>query len=113
MDSFVDSLNLPFLIASVVKIVFFTFMVILPMVAYSVYAERRGSAIIQDRVGPNRTGIPMTLLGFKKDWQILGIGGLVQPVADGLKFLLKEDFTPAHVKKFYYWLAPCLVMVPA
>ena len=30
-----------------------------------------------------------------------------------MKFLLKEDFTPAHVNKFYYWLAPCLAMVPA
>lgn len=113
MGGFFDSINLAFLIASVVKIVFFTFMVILPMVAYSVYAERRGSAIIQDRVGPNRTGIPLTLFGFKKDIQIFGIGGLVQPMADGLKFLLKEDFTPAHVKKFYYWIAPALTMVPA
>jgi NADH-quinone oxidoreductase subunit H len=113
MDNFLAITDLSFLIASAVKIVFFTFMVILPMVAYSVYAERRGSAIIQDRVGPNRTGIPLTILGFKKDIQIFGIGGLVQPVADGLKFLLKEDFTPSHVKKFYYWLAPALTMVPA
>ena len=36
-----------------------------------------------------------------------------QPIADAVKFLLKEDFTPAHVNKFYYWLAPCLAMVPA
>ena len=107
------TLDLAFLIASVVKIVFFAFLVILPMVAYSVYAERRVSAIIQDRVGPNRTGIPLTLFGFKKDVSIFGIGGLVQPLADGLKFLLKEDFTPSHVNKFYFWLAPALVMVPA
>ncbi|MEZ0276786.1 MAG: NADH-quinone oxidoreductase subunit H [Roseimicrobium sp.] len=113
MGSFLDSINLAYLIASAVKIVFFSFMVILPMVAYSVYAERRVSAVMQDRVGPNRTGLPMTLFGFKKDWHIFGIGGLIQPLADGLKFLLKEDFTPSHVKKFYYWLAPALVMVPA
>lgn len=105
--------DLTLLITSVVKIVFLTFLVILPMVAYSVYAERRFSAIIQDRVGPNRVGIPLTLLGFKKDVQILGIGGLVQPLADGLKFLLKEDFTPRNANAFYYWLAPCLTMVPA
>lgn len=104
------SLDTAFLVASVTKIVFLTFLVILPMVAYSVYAERRFSAIIQDRVGPNRTGIPLTLFGFKKD---LPLFGLAQPIADGLKFLLKEDFTPAHVNKFYYWLAPCLTMVPA
>ena len=107
------SFDLTLLITSVVKIIFLTFLVILPMVAYSVYAERRFSAIIQDRVGPNRTGIPLTLFGFKKDIQIFGIGGLIQPLADGLKFLLKEDFTPKSVNTFYYWLAPALTMVPA
>lgn len=110
MGSLLDSINLAYLIASAVKIVFFSFMVILPMVAYSVYAERRVSAVMQDRVGPNRTGVPLTLFGGKKD---LPFAGLLQPLADGLKFLLKEDFTPSHVKKFYYWLAPALVMVPA
>ncbi|HEY1081784.1 MAG TPA: complex I subunit 1 family protein [Prosthecobacter sp.] len=113
MAALLASFDLTFLITSVVKIVFLTFLVILPMVAYSVYAERRFSAVIQDRVGPNRTGIPLTLFGFKKDIQIFGIGGLVQPMADGLKFLLKEDFTPRTVNTFYYWLAPALTMVPA
>ena len=113
MQSFLANIDLVYLVASLAKIVFLTFLVILPMVAYSVYAERRFSAIIQDRVGPNRTGIPLTLFGFKKDVQILGIGGLLQPMADGLKVLLKEDFTPGHVNKVYYWLAPCLTMVPA
>ncbi|TDU73110.1 NADH-quinone oxidoreductase subunit H [Prosthecobacter fusiformis] len=113
MAAHLASFDLAFLITSVVKIVFLTFLVILPLVAYSVYAERRFSAIIQDRVGPNRTGIPLTLFGFKKDIQIFGIGGLVQPLADGLKFLLKEDFTPKSVNTFYYWLAPALTMVPA
>lgn len=107
------SFDFAFLITTVVKIVFLTFLVIMPMVAYSVYAERRFSAIIQDRVGPNRTGIPLTLFGFKKDIQIFGIGGLVQPLADGLKFFLKEDFTPKSVNTFYYWLAPALTLVPA
>ena len=69
----------------------------LPMVAYSVYAERRVCALIQDRLGPNR----------------VGFAGLLQPVADGLKFLLKEDVTPGHVRKFYFCLAPVLVLVPA
>jgi NADH-quinone oxidoreductase subunit H len=112
MDAFFASLDIPFIIASVAKIVFLTFLVIMPMVAYSVYAERRFSAIIQDRLGPNRTGVPLTLLGFKKDWNLLN-AGLMQPLADGLKFLFKEDFTPGHVNKVYYWLAPCLTMVPA
>jgi NADH-quinone oxidoreductase subunit H len=113
MTNFLGSLDITFLVASLVKIVGLTFCVILPMVAYSVMAERRLAAIMQDRVGPNRTNIPMTLLGFKKDWTIFGMGGLLQPMADGLKFILKEDFTPKHVRPFYFWLAPALTMVPA
>ena len=106
-------LDLTFLIGSLAKIILLTFMIILPMVAYSVVAERRVSAIIQDRVGPNRVSLPTTLLGAKTDWTIFGMGGLLQPMADGIKFLLKEDFTPAHVNKFFYWLAPALTLVPA
>ncbi len=85
---------------------------ILPLVNVTVYGERRVSALMQDRIGPNRTGFPLSVLGFKKDLQ-LPLGGLGQPIADAVKFLLKEDFTPSHVNKFYYWLAPCLAMVPA
>ena len=92
------------------KIVTLTFIVVLPLVPLSVYFERRFSAIIQDRVGPNRVGIPLSLLGFKKDFHMFG---LVQPVADGLKLFLKEDFTPAHVRKAFYWLAPALTVIPA
>jgi NADH-quinone oxidoreductase subunit H len=94
----------------VTKIVFFTFLVVLPLVPLSVYFERRFSAIIQDRVGPNRVGIPLTLFGFKKDFHFFG---LIQPIADGLKLFLKEDFTPDHVRKAFYWLAPALTLVPA
>jgi len=86
-----------FIFTTLLKIVGIVFVVILPMVSYAVYAERKVSALIQDRLGPNR----------------VGPAGLFQPIADAMKFLLKEDFTPAHVNKFYYWLAPCLAMVPA
>ncbi len=82
---------------SLLKIVGILFLVILPMVSYSVYAERRVSAFIQDRRGPNR----------------VGPAGLFQPIADIFKLLLKEDFSPRHVNTFYYWLAPCLAMMPA
>lgn len=68
------------LIVSTIKIILFSFMMILPLVALCTWAERRVSAAIQDRVGPNRVG-PF---------------GLFQPVADGIKFLLKEDFTPSQ-----------------
>jgi NADH-quinone oxidoreductase subunit H len=98
--------------ASVAKTLFLIFLVVLPLVSYTVYAERRVSALIQDRLGPNRTGFPTSLLGFKKDLQLV-LGGLGQPIADAVKFLLKEDFTPGHVNKVYFWMAPVLAMVPA
>ncbi|MEI6321586.1 MAG: complex I subunit 1 family protein [bacterium] len=83
--------------------------IVLGLVSLTVYAERRVSALIQDRVGPNRVGIPMTLLGGKKDIFLWGLG---QMIADPLKLLLKENFQPASVNGFYYWLAPKLVMIP-
>ncbi len=85
-----------FLLSSLVKIVALL-AVVLGIMNYAVYAERRISALIQDRLGPNR----------------VGPAGLFQPIADAMKFLLKEDFTPGHVNTFYYWLAPCLAMIPA
>ncbi len=111
MISLLASIPWEMLIWSLAKAVFVIFLVVLPLVSYTVYAERRVSAAIQDRVGPNRTGFPTTLLGFKKDLQLF-LGGLGQPVADALKFILKEDFTPGGVKQFYFWLAPCLAMLP-
>src|SRR5919198_2758492 len=89
MDSF-------FIITSLLKIAILLG-VILFMVSYAVYAERRVSAFMQDRVGPNR----------------VGPAGLFQPVADVAKLLLKESFNPAGVNTFYYWLAPCLAVIPA
>jgi NADH-quinone oxidoreductase subunit H len=101
-----------FVSTSLGKTIFLIFLVVLPMVSYTVYAERRVSALIQDRLGPNRTGFPVSLLGLKNDWSPF-LGGLGQPIADAVKFLLKEDFVPAHVNKLYFWLAPTLAMMPA
>src|SRR5580692_10053458 len=97
-------------VVSLIKTLALIFVIILPMVSYTVYAERRVSAMIQDRLGPNRVGIPLTLFGFSKD---IPFFGLAQPIADALKLMLKEDFTPAHVNKFYYWLAPACAMAPS
>ncbi len=110
---FLSSIPWEMLAWSVGKTLFLIFGVVLPMVSYTVYAERRVSALIQDRIGPNRTGFPLSLIpGFKKDFSPF-LGGLGQPVADAVKFLLKEDFVPGHVNKLYFWLAPALAMMPA
>jgi NADH-quinone oxidoreductase subunit H len=98
------------ILISLIKTIGLIFLIILPMVSYTVYAERRVSAMIQDRLGPNRVGIPLTLFGFSEDIHFFG---LLQPIADAVKLLLKEDFTPAHVNKLYYWLAPACAMAPS
>src|SRR5574343_2078676 len=62
--------------------------------AYSTWAERKVAAIMQDRIGPNRT------------WKF----GLLQPLADGGKFFFKEDFIPEKAEKFLFFFGPGLVM---
>jgi NADH-quinone oxidoreductase subunit H len=100
-----------FLFFTLVKIVC-VIVPLLTMVAYAVLAERKISAWIQDRVGPNRTAPPLALkipvLG-----RLLQRWGMFQPLADGLKFLLKEDFTPNYVRRAYFWIAPAITMIPA
>ncbi len=71
--------------------------VLLGAVAYLVLAERKVSAFIQNRLGPNRVG----------PW------GLLQPLADGLKFLFKEDVIPNHVNLVVYLAAPPAILIPA
>jgi len=72
--------------------------------AYLVLVERWIAAWIQDRIGPNRVGIPLTKI------RLFGLG---QPIADGVKFIFKEEFTPGHVDKFLYRLAPIAMFTAA
>ncbi len=65
--------------------------------AYSTYAERKVSAFMQDRVGPDRAG-PF---------------GLLQPLADGLKLFMKEELIPTHCNKWLFILGPSLAMLTA
>jgi NADH-quinone oxidoreductase subunit H len=69
--------------------------------AYLVLVERWMAAWVQDRKGPNRVGIPLTKI------RLFGLG---QPLADGLKIILKEDFTPRHVDKVLYAAAPLVLL---
>jgi len=105
---------LPDVFTTFIKI-FIVVNVILGLVSYTVMAERRISAAIQDRIGPNRVGVPLggvSIFGWftMPMWRLNGLG---QPLPDALKFMLKEEFTPAHVNKVYFWLAPAMAMVPA
>ena len=84
------------LIYTLVTIVLVMF-ALLTVVAYLVLLERKVSAYVQDRLGPNRVG-PF---------------GLMQPLADGIKMFIKEDIIPTHVDKVFYILAPAIAMSTA
>src|ERR1051325_204964 len=71
--------------------------ILLTAVAYLTFLERKVMSWIQLRVGPNRAG-PF---------------GLLQPAADGLKMILKEDIIPLEATKWLYVLAPAIAVVPA
>ena len=96
MSSLLNSIDFQYVIGALVKIAVFWIFIML-VVAYTVYAERRVLAVIQNRLGPNRVG-----------WQ-----GLLQPFADLLKFIFKEDIIPLAVNKWLYVLAPIIVLIPA
>src|SRR3989475_5500722 len=72
-------------------------MVIALWVAYATYLERKISAFIQARLGPMRVG----------PW------GLLQPIADGLKLLVKEDFIPENADRWIFFVAPYIAVVAA
>lgn len=67
----------------------------LQFIPFFIWLERKGSAIIQDRIGPNRAEI----LGFR-------LFGMIHNFADVVKLLMKENITPSHANQFYYRLAP-------
>jgi len=88
-----DVISFSIICVKVVLVFAITMLTVLIMI----YAERRISAFMQGRLGPNRVG-PQ---------------GLLQPIADGIKFLMKEDIIPAGVDKPVYLLAPAMLLIPA
>lgn len=87
---------LTFALISVIKVLV-ALMVLLGIIAYVTLFERRLLGFFQSRLGPNRVGFM----------------GVLQPVADGLKLIFKEDIIPSNANKVIHTLAPILVLVPA
>jgi NADH-quinone oxidoreductase subunit H len=80
---------------TIIVLVVFTISLVTAM--YSTYAERKVSALLQDRIGPNRAGV----------------FGLLQPLADGIKFIFKEEIIPSSSNKFLFILGPSIAMLTA
>jgi NADH-quinone oxidoreductase subunit H len=78
-------------------VIFVVFAITMIMAMYSTWAERKVAAFLQDRVGPNRAG-----------W-----GGLLQPLADGMKLFSKEEFEPNTPNKFLFVVGPAIAMSTA
>jgi NADH-quinone oxidoreductase subunit H len=81
---------------------------VLGSVAYMILLERKVASWVQDRLGPNRVGFDFGIIPFLKGWSFNGLG---QPLADGLKFLLKEDYRPRGVDKVLFTLAPAIMII--
>jgi len=87
--------------------------ILLGLAGISIYLERKISAYIQDRIGPNRTGLDLGLPLLQSLFGKFKFFGLGQSLADGIKMFLKEDFTPRSVDKVLFMLAPGIVVIPA
>jgi NADH-quinone oxidoreductase subunit H len=89
-------------LAAVAKIAFMILGFLMPLASILTWLERRQSAMMQDRLGPNRANI-----GPFRAW------GITHFLADALKFMVKEDFVPSKAHKFLFMWAPIMAMAPA
>jgi NADH-quinone oxidoreductase subunit H len=104
MPSFLESIRgavgdtlFYYAVSPALKILVLLFLMVLPLITYLVLIERKVLGFMQARVGPNRVG----------PW------GLLQPIADVMKLLVKEDTLPRQAVKWAFVLGPCLVVAPA
>ncbi len=103
MDTLASLLHTPAPIVWMVVKLLIVFGGVMAIAPPFTWVERRGSAMLQDRIGPNRAAL------FGK----IRILGMAHVLADGLKFFFKEDQVPPHANKGLFWLAPLLAFVPA
>ena len=89
-------------LVATVKILFMVLGFAMPLASILTWLERRQSAMMQDRLGPNRANI-----GPFRAW------GITHFLADALKFMAKEDFVPPKAHKFLFMWAPIMAMAPA
>src|SRR4026207_957959 len=102
-DFVITVLTTPWLYITVV-----VHLAVLGSVAYMILLERKIASWVQDRIGPNRVGLGFGIIPWLKDMHMFGLG---QPLADGLKFILKEDYRPANVDKYLFTLAPMVMIL--
>ncbi len=86
---------------ALVKMILLVLVVVMPIASILTWMERKQSAMMQDRLGPNRAAI-----GRVRAW------GIIHFVADAVKMIMKEDFVPAKANKFLFTLAPVMAIVP-
>jgi NADH-quinone oxidoreductase subunit H len=89
-------------VSAIVKILFMVLGFLMPLASILTWLERRQSAMMQDRLGPNRANI-----GPIKAW------GITHFLADAVKFIFKEDYVPSKAHKFLFMWAPIMAMAPA
>src|SRR5579872_3485093 len=86
---------------ALIKMFLLLFAFVMPVASLSTWAERRQSAMMQDRLGPNRANI-----GSLRLW------GILHFVADALKMMFKEDIVPSKASRFLFALAPVMAIAP-
>jgi NADH-quinone oxidoreductase subunit H len=89
-------------VTALIKILFLVLGFLMPLASILTWLERRQSAMMQDRLGPNRANI-----GPIKAW------GITHFLADAVKFIFKEDYVPGKAHKFLFMWAPIMAMAPA
>src|SRR5678816_3820267 len=103
-----DAIELFHRIPAWVYIAIIVHLAVLGSVAYLILLERKIASWVQDRIGPNRVGLGFGIIPVLKDMHMFGLG---QPLADGLKFILKEDYRPKDTDKVLFSIAPVIMII--